>query len=155
VPIPVTGRSKARVYGRSLAVIADWKLTIPLAARSKALACGRSLAGIAGAFPAGDMDVCSVLCSKTKEQDMKSRQRNNYGKSTKREQEKDFGGPGGGGGESRRDHECLSLVSVFCCYVETSELGRSHFHCVFPTNLSSEEALARVELLREGRKTSQ
>jgi hypothetical protein len=34
--------------------------------RSKAWSCGRSLAGITDSNPAGDMDVCCVLCSKDK-----------------------------------------------------------------------------------------
>ena len=35
---------------------------IPLAERSKARVYGRSLAGVAGSNPARDMDVCVVCC---------------------------------------------------------------------------------------------
>ena len=37
------------------------ELPIPVAGRSKARVCGRSLSGVAGSNPAGDMDICVVL----------------------------------------------------------------------------------------------
>ena len=51
-----------------------------MAERSKASLRGRSLAGIAGSNPAGDLDVCVVLYSKDKKQNVgQSRRRNKYG----------------------------------------------------------------------------
>jgi hypothetical protein len=38
---------------------------IPVAVRSKAWVYGRSLAGIAGSNPTGGMDVCVVCCIRT------------------------------------------------------------------------------------------
>ena len=41
----------------------DNSLPIPVAERSKASVYGRSLAGVAGSNPAGSMDVCVVCCT--------------------------------------------------------------------------------------------
>ena len=39
-----------------------YTLPVPVAARIKAWVWGRSLAGIAGSNPAGEMDVCFIVC---------------------------------------------------------------------------------------------
>jgi hypothetical protein len=53
--------------------------------------CGRWIPGISGSNPAGGIDVCVVCCTvQAKPKPGKSRQRNKYGKSTNREQEKDL-----------------------------------------------------------------
>ena len=62
MPIPVAVRSKAGVYGRSLArIVGSNPGPIPVAARSKAWVFGRSLTGIVGSNPTWGMDVCVVF----------------------------------------------------------------------------------------------
>ena len=56
--------------------------------QSKVQGCSRLIAGIAGSNPAGDMGV-SVVCNDKRYKPGQSRQRNKYGRSTKRE-EKEF-----------------------------------------------------------------
>jgi hypothetical protein len=51
-------------YLKYYKVVAVHNVPIPVAARSKAWVYGRSIAGIVGSNPTGDMDVCllGVLC---------------------------------------------------------------------------------------------
>jgi len=52
--------SNFRPYNLGFCYVKFLTAPVPVAARSKACVYGRSLAGIAGSNPAGSMDVCLV-----------------------------------------------------------------------------------------------
>ena len=124
-------------------------MSMPMAKRYKMKVSGRSRAGVAGSNPAGDMDVCVVCCKgKGTSQDNQDK-RNKCGKSTEREQEKEFREKQ----KSRRENGCLSLVSVvpitrpeefyrLCCVIVR----------MYSRNLKNEAAVVGLGLLRQGGK---
>jgi hypothetical protein len=119
-------------------------MSMPMAERYKVKVSGRSRAGVSGSNPAGDKDV-SVVCCKGKgtSQDNQDK-RNKWGKSTEREQEKEF---------REKQNGCLSLVSVvpitrpeefyrLCCVIAR----------MYSRNLKNEAAVVGLGVLRQGGK---